>query len=117
MKKYLPQYKKEVSANRETGNVDEYDSDQFSFQLMRQLASWVLNSGNIFCWFFLLTHWKCMERSINIECIKFSNFKRGTDSIIVNYDDTKAEKTGENCNNKNVYANPSHPTVCLFLSF
>ena len=58
-----------------------------------------------------------MARSINIDCIGFSSFKRGTDSIIVKYDDTKADKTGENCNNKNLYANPSDPTVCLFLSF
>ena len=117
MKKYLLHYKKEVAANRKTGNVDEYDSDAFSFQLVRQLASWFLNSGNIFCWFFLLMQWNCMARSINIDCIGFSNFKRRTDSIIVKYDDTKADKTGENCNNKNLYANPSDPTVCLFLSF
>ena len=60
MKKYLAQYKKEVAANRKTGKVDEYDSDPFSFQLVRQLASWFLNSGDIFCWFFLLMQWNCM---------------------------------------------------------
>ena len=58
-----------------------------------------------------------MARSIDIDCIGFSNFKRGTDSIIVKYDKTKVDKTGENCNNKNLYANPSDPTVCLFLAF
>ena len=117
MKKFLAQYKKEVAANRKTGNVDEYDSDPFSFQLVRQLASWFLYSGNIFCWFFLLMQWNCMARSINIDCIGFSNFKRGTDSIIVKYDETKADKAGENCHNKNLYANPSDPTVCLFVAF
>ena len=42
--------------------------------------------------------------------------KKRTDSIVVNYDDTKADKAGENCHNKNLYANPQDPVVCVFLA-
>ena len=57
-----------------------------------------------------------MARSINIDCIGFSNLKRGTDSIMVKYDDTKSDKAGENCTNKNLYANPHDPVVSVFLA-
>lgn len=55
-----------------------------------------------------------MARSISIDHIGFTNMKRGTDSIIVKYDETKSDKTGERCTNKNVYANPTDPSICFF---
>ena len=54
-----------------------------------------------------------MARSISIDHIGFTNMKRGTDSIIVKYDETKSDKTGERCTNKNVYANPADPSICF----
>ena len=57
-----------------------------------------------------------MARSINLDCIAFSNLKRGSDSIIVKYDETKSDKTGENCSNKHIYGNPADPVVCVFLA-
>jgi hypothetical protein len=32
------------------------------------------------------------------------------------YDDSKTDKIGERCTDKHLYANPSNPTVCLFLA-
>ena len=116
MKKYLQHYKKEVAANKKLGKVDEYDSDPFSFTLVRILCTWFLGSGDIFSWVFLLMQWNCMARSINIDCVGFSNMRRGTDSLVIKYDDTKADKAGENCHNKNLYANPKDPVVCVFLA-
>ena len=42
----------------------------------------------------------------------FTNMERGTDSIIVKYNETKSEKSGEKCSNKNIYANPTDPSIC-----
>ena len=97
------------------GKVDGYNSDPFSFTLVRLLCMWFFESGDIFSWMFILKQWNCMTRSISIDCIGFSNLKRGTDSIVVKYDDTKADTAGENCHNKNFNVNPQDPVVCVFL--
>lgn len=116
MKKFLESYKKEVAAQKKLGKVEEFDSDAFTFPLVRTLCSWFLKSGDVISWLFLLMQWNCMARSINIDCIGFSNLKRGSDSIIVKYDETKSDKTGETCSNKHIYGNPADPVVCVFLA-
>ena len=55
-----------------------------------------------------------MARSISIDHIGFANMKRGTDSIIVKYDESKSDKAGEKFTNKNIYANPIDPSICFF---
>ena len=55
-----------------------------------------------------------MARSISIDHIGFTNIKRGTDSILVNYNEAKSDKAGERCTNKNVYANPMNPSICFY---
>ena len=57
-----------------------------------------------------------MARSISIDHLGFTNMKRGTDSIIVKYDETKSDKAGERCKNKNVYAKPTDPSICFFIA-
>jgi hypothetical protein len=52
--------------------------------------------------------------SISIDCLVFHNFKSGADSIIAKYDETKVDKTGEKCTNKNIYGNPFQPNICFF---
>ena len=54
-----------------------------------------------------------MARSVLIDHIGFTNMKRGTESIIVKYNETKSDKTGKRCTNKNVYANPTDPSICF----
>ena len=54
-----------------------------------------------------------MARSISIDHIGFVNMKRGTDSIIVKYDEKKSNKAGEKWTNKNIYANPTDPSICF----
>ena len=116
MKKYLQHYKNEVAANKKLGKVDEYDSDPFSFTLVMFICMLVLDSGDIFSLVGFLMQWNCMTRSINIDYVGFSNLKRGTDSLVIKYDDTKADKTGENCHNKKLYTNPKDPIGCVFLA-
>ena len=55
-----------------------------------------------------------MARSISIDHLGFTNMKRGTDSIIVKYNETKSDKAGEKCTNKIVYSNPTDPSICYF---
>ena len=38
-----------------------------------------------------------------IDHIGFINMKRGKLAIIVKYDESKSDKAGENCTNKNIY--------------
>ena len=53
-----------------------------------------------------------MARSIAIDHIGFANMKRGTDSIIVKDDESKSNKAGEKCTNKNVLM--PIPQILLF---
>jgi len=56
-----------------------------------------------------------MSRSISIDKLSFHNLKIGTsDSIKFKFDETKSDKTGEFVTEKNCYANPFDPGVCLF---
>ena len=57
-----------------------------------------------------------MAKSISIYQIVFTNMKRGTDSIIVKDGETKSDKVGEKCTNKNVYASPTDPSICFFIA-
>ena len=55
-----------------------------------------------------------MARSINIDNLRFNCFSLGSDSIIIEYWDTKADKTGEKTSPKNCYANPFEWQICTF---
>jgi hypothetical protein len=57
-----------------------------------------------------------MARSVSIGELGLHNFRAGKDHIVCCYDDSKADKTGERCTDKHLYANQSDPTVCLFLA-
>jgi hypothetical protein len=57
-----------------------------------------------------------MARSVNIGALGFHNFRDGEDHIVCCYNDSKADKMGEKCMDKYIYANPLEPKVCSFLS-
>jgi hypothetical protein len=116
MKSFLDNYKKEFQGAKKAGNVDETESDPFSFSLLRLICCWFISGGHVFGWCFLLTQWNCMARSINIDCIGWHNMRRGEDSIVVKYDDTKSDKAGEKCSNKNLYSNPNDMYVCWYMA-
>ena len=56
-----------------------------------------------------------MPRSTSIDHIGFTNMKRVTYSIIVKYNEIKSDKAGEKCK-KNVYANPTDPSIYFFIA-
>ena len=73
-------------------DVDESNTDPFTFPLYEQVANWFINEENIF-------QWNCMARFISIEHLGFSNLKRGSDSIIIKFNKSKIDITGEKCSN------------------
>ena len=57
-----------------------------------------------------------MARSITIDDLGFRNIHKNLDSIVCNYDQTKKDKAGDKCADKNLHANPENPNICLFLA-
>jgi len=57
-----------------------------------------------------------MARSISIDDLGFRNFHKNCDSIVCKYDQIKKNRAGEKCTDKNLYANPENPNICLFLA-
>ena len=47
-----------------------------------------------------------MARSASVDPLRLDNIRCGLDSIIVKYDDSKADKAGERSSEKNVFSNP-----------
>jgi hypothetical protein len=56
-----------------------------------------------------------MARLASIDPLEFHNFSKGVDSIIVKYDDSKADNAGEKVP-KNLFAHPFNPFICSFLA-
>ena len=116
MKKFLDNYKKEFQSWKDKGLVSGSDADPFSFSLYHCVCVWLLTHGYIFGWFFLICQWNCMARSINIDGLSLNHLRMGaSDSIVIKFDKTKKDQSGENCFNKNIFANPLEPYICFFL--
>ena len=54
-----------------------------------------------------------MARSVNIDNVTFSQMSLGKDSIVIKYDDSKADQTGEKTSPKNCYPNPIDARICM----
>ena len=114
MKKFLDNYKKEFQSWKDRGLVSGGDPDPFSFSLYHVLCVWLLNNGYIFGCFFLICKWNCMAQSINIDGLSLKHMRMGaSDSMVIKFDKTKKDQSGENCFNKNIYANPLQPCICF----
>ena len=50
--------------------------------------------------------WSCMARSISIDDLTFAQIALGTDSLVVEYIDSKADQKGEKTSPENCYTNP-----------
>jgi hypothetical protein len=116
MEKYLKSFKNESVAARRKGDVNELDADPMPFPLYVALSTWNVESGDIFSWCYLVLLWNCMGRSASVDPLGLHNLKLGTDSIIITYDDSKMDSTGEHVHPKNCYANPYCPCVSSFLA-
>jgi hypothetical protein len=116
IERFLSSFRKETVEAKKEGKLDEQEADPISWSLFNLLLDWALDTSNIFIWTYSLLQWNCMARSVNIGGLGFHNFRDGEDHIVCCYDDSKADKTGEMCTDKHIYANPLEPKVCSFLS-
>ena len=57
-----------------------------------------------------------MGRSASVDPLGLHNLKLGTDSVVITYDDSKMDSTGERLPPKNCYANPYCPSISTFLA-
>lgn len=115
MEKYLKSYRKEFAKAKSNGLVEERDADPISSGLFRLICQWAVDGSNVFVWVFGLCVWHCMARTISVDCLALHNIQRGTsDSIKIKHDETKTDKAGEFTHEKNCYANPYDPSVCLY---
>lgn len=111
---FIESWKKENQTAKKDGKVTEQEADPITFPLYRKICSEAVRRGLIFLWAFTVLQWNCMARSINIDNLQFNCFALGADSIIIQYWDTKKDKTGENTSPKNCYANPFEWNICPF---
>ena len=116
MKKFLLSFKKETKQAKVMGDLDEENADPIPWALFVQICHWALLSGNIFVWVFSVMQWNCLGRSVSIDPLGFHNFLPGVDSIIVQYDNSKADQEGMKVTPKNCYANPFDPRVSFHLA-
>ena len=113
---YLKSYKKETARAKKDNRLDESDADPINGTLFRMMCEWAVDEGNIFVWAFSLCQWHLMARSCNVDQLALHNIKRQNDSIAIKYDSSKMDQTGEFTTEKNCYANPLKPLLCLYLA-
>ena len=118
MKTYLDTMKKEKTKAKGAGKMDEQEADPINIELYEKLCVWAIEEGSIMVWVFTIMQWNCMGRCVNVAPLGFRNLKNNEapDSIVIEYDDNKNDKTGENISPKNCYANPLKPDICMFLA-
>ena len=116
MIRYIGAYNKKFAQAKKSGEVDEFSTDPIPLPVYRFLLRRSIETNNVFAWTWTLLQWNCMARSASIDCLAFHNFSVGIDSVVIKYDDSKADKTGEKLSEKNVYSNPLDWTMCSWLA-
>jgi hypothetical protein len=101
---------------RKKGNLDKQESDPISFVLYEFICKWALESNNVLVWVWTVIQWNCMARLASIDPLGFHNISKGVDSIVIKYDDSKADNAREKVSPKNIFANPFNPNICSFLA-
>ena len=114
MKSYIDSIKKEKTKAKKRGETDEREADPISFELYSLLCKYAIEKGDMFVWAFTVMQWSCMARSVSIDDLTFGQLSLGTDSMIIQYCDSKADQKGERTSPKNCYANPFDYKVCIF---
>ena len=114
MRNYLDSMLKEKTKAKKAGQTEEREADAISFELYRLLCKLAIKTSNMFLWAFTVMQWNCMARSVNIDDMTFAQISLGTDSLVVEYCDSKADQKGERTSPKNCYSNPFDFNVCIF---
>ena len=113
----LQSYKKETAKAKKEGKLVEQHSDPIPFSLYKIICDWAQEKSNNFVHFWTATQWNCVARAANVDPLGLHNVKLGIDSVIVKYDDSKADKAGEKLSEKNTHANPFDWKLCWWTLF
>lgn len=113
---FLRAYKKRIAQQKKLGNVEVFATDPIPLAVYKLLLNGAIQQSNVFAWTWTILQWNCMARSVSIDCLGLHNLRLGIDSIIIKYDDSKADKAGERLSEKNIYANPQDWTQCPWLA-
>jgi hypothetical protein len=114
MKSYIDSIKKEKTKAKKRSEVDERVADPINFELYRMLCKFAIERGDMFLWAFTVVQWSCMARSVSIDDLTFAQVLLGSDSLIIQYCDSKADQKGERTSPKNCYSNLFDFNVCIF---
>jgi hypothetical protein len=96
MIRYIGAYNKKFAQAKKLGEVDEFFiTDPIPLPVYQFLLRLSIKTNNVFAWTWTLLQWNCMAWSASIDCLAFHNFSVGIDSVVIKYDNSKADKTGE----------------------
>lgn len=114
MKRHFASIKKETVSAKKKGELDEREADPISYELLHFINKTMIKKGDLFSWAFGTCQWHCMARSVSIDDLSFGMISMATDSMVVNYSDSKSDQKGEKVTPKNCFANPFDHVVCIF---
>jgi hypothetical protein len=96
MDKLMAAYKKEHTAAKKDGNVDEREADPINTSLFTLICKWAVKEMNVFVWVYSLLMWHMIAQSISISSMALHNIKWGvSNSIQFKYNETKMDKSGK----------------------
>ena len=97
---WLAGFKKEHATAKKEGNINDMAADPIPVELYKSILQWALDANNVLVWFWTISQWNFMARSISIDPLVFHNFTVASDSIVGKYDDSKTDKAGERLSEK-----------------
>jgi hypothetical protein len=101
MKKFLASFKKDTKQAKVMGDLDKENAEPILWALFVQICHLALLHGNVFVWVFSVLQWNCLGQSVSIDPLGFHNLRPGPDSIVVEYDSSKADQEGAKATPKN----------------
>ena len=99
------------NCDKEEGRDKQREADPIPFELYMILCKLAIKDGDIFAWACAITQWPCMASPACIDDLTFGQMSVGSDSIVIEFCNSKADQKGECTSPKSCYANP-----CDFLS-
>ena len=108
-------YRKKIAQHKKHGtNVADSAADPITIALYQKLLKRTLEENNVMAWHWTQLQWNLMARSASVDPLHVKNFRLGNDSIIIKYDDSKADKQAKHLAEKNIYPNNKNWRMCVW---
>ena len=102
-------FKKRVTKSKESGDIDEKESDPMFFSLYEYLRKFSVEESNMFYLEWAITQWNCTKRPTNIEPLRLHRITPYENCIKAKFESNKSDQTGERCLPKKSYGNVFNP--------